>query len=84
MSMGLARSLHRRRIDVCDECGEDILDYFNDHYVGWILGRRWDLHKECFDKRRLDMDDDSPCAIHIWQRMATYGNCTTLPYVKFS
>jgi hypothetical protein len=55
MSTGLAGSLNRRRIDVCDECGEDILD-LNDHYTGWILGRRWDLHQECFNKRRLDMD----------------------------
>jgi hypothetical protein len=63
MSMGLAGSFRRCRIDVCDECGEDILD-LNDHYTVFILVRStsgairrpWHLHRECFDKRRLDMD----------------------------
>jgi hypothetical protein len=68
MSMGFAGSLHRRRIDVCDECGGDILD-FNDHYTGWIEGRVWDLHRECFNRRRLDMDDmrhnHSPMVLYL-------------------
>jgi hypothetical protein len=53
MSIGLVGSFRRRRIDVCDECGEDILD---EYYTGWIKGRTWDLHPRCFFEREPDMN----------------------------
>lgn len=52
MSIGLLGRWGKRRVTVCDECGEDIL---GPRYAGWIKGLLWDLHKECFEAKEVEM-----------------------------